>query len=196
MLQFWSNWYNFSHSPKIFKTLARQLLQGKALSIEDAADILTLKDNTESVGDFSIALHLLARAQVGDLRDYSEHSIDKCIDHSWFAERCCLPLSVAANIYTRRVSAPLHCIGLAWLIFSHKLENNLSDGEYNRLSAECKVPRYRTLCHFTLHPSPRTQTRGLSSLSSTSFSYSVTIYNFLALARNVSGRDGTPYKGL
>ena len=40
------------------------MLQDKALSIEDAADVLTLKDNTNSVGDFAIALHLLGRAQV------------------------------------------------------------------------------------------------------------------------------------
>ena len=32
--------------------------------MEDAADILTLKDNTDSVEDYATALHLLARAQV------------------------------------------------------------------------------------------------------------------------------------
>jgi nuclear pore complex protein Nup133 len=42
----------------------RDLLQGKALSIEDAVDVLTLKDNTKCVADFATALHLLARAQV------------------------------------------------------------------------------------------------------------------------------------
>lgn len=52
---------------KIFKNLVRQLLQGKALSIEDAADVLTLKNNSDSVGDYSTALHLLARAQVRSL---------------------------------------------------------------------------------------------------------------------------------
>jgi len=48
---------------QIFKNLARDLIQGKALTIEDAADILTLKDNTNSIEDYATALHLLARAQ-------------------------------------------------------------------------------------------------------------------------------------
>ncbi|KAJ7940617.1 Non-repetitive/WGA-negative nucleoporin C-terminal-domain-containing protein [Mycena leptocephala] len=47
----------------IFKDLVRQLLQGNALSMEDTVDILTLKDNTTSVEDYTTALHLLARVQ-------------------------------------------------------------------------------------------------------------------------------------
>ncbi|KAF7363465.1 Methyltransferase type 11 [Mycena sanguinolenta] len=47
----------------IFKDLVRQLLQGHALSLEDTVDVLTLKDNTTSVEDYTTALHLLARAQ-------------------------------------------------------------------------------------------------------------------------------------
>ncbi|KAJ6502530.1 hypothetical protein C8R45DRAFT_622368 [Mycena sanguinolenta] len=47
----------------IFKDLVRQLLQGNALSMEDAVDVLTLKDNTTSVEDYTTALHLLARVQ-------------------------------------------------------------------------------------------------------------------------------------
>ena len=46
----------------------RQLLQGKVLSVEDLVDVLTLKDNTNSVDDYSIALHILTRSQVGILR--------------------------------------------------------------------------------------------------------------------------------
>lgn len=42
-----------------FKDLLKQLLQGKALSIEDAVDLLTLKDNSESQEDFATALTLL-----------------------------------------------------------------------------------------------------------------------------------------
>ncbi|KAG6907355.1 hypothetical protein DXG01_009239 [Tephrocybe rancida] len=47
----------------IFKDLVRGLLQGRALSIEDAVDVLTLKDNNSSLEDFATALHLLARVQ-------------------------------------------------------------------------------------------------------------------------------------
>ncbi|KAJ7905514.1 Non-repetitive/WGA-negative nucleoporin C-terminal-domain-containing protein [Mycena olivaceomarginata] len=47
----------------IFKDLVRQLLQGNALSMEDTVDVLTLKDNTTSVEDYTTALHLLARVQ-------------------------------------------------------------------------------------------------------------------------------------
>ncbi|KAG5635761.1 hypothetical protein H0H81_010181 [Sphagnurus paluster] len=47
----------------VFRGFVRDLLQGRALSIEDAVDVLTLKDNTSSVEDFATALHLLARLQ-------------------------------------------------------------------------------------------------------------------------------------
>ncbi|KAI0322245.1 Non-repetitive/WGA-negative nucleoporin C-terminal-domain-containing protein [Amylostereum chailletii] len=46
----------------VFKQLVRQLLQGKALSVEDIADILSLKDNDADVGDYATALHVLSRA--------------------------------------------------------------------------------------------------------------------------------------
>ncbi|KAH9934994.1 uncharacterized protein B0H18DRAFT_1082732 [Fomitopsis serialis] len=45
------------------QNLVRQLLQGKALSPEDMADVLSLKDNASSPEDFATALQLLARAQ-------------------------------------------------------------------------------------------------------------------------------------
>ncbi|EGO21494.1 hypothetical protein SERLADRAFT_451525, partial [Serpula lacrymans var. lacrymans S7.9] len=51
----------------VFKNLIRQMLQGRALSIEDAVDILTLKDNAEDIGDYTIALHLLSRATDQDI---------------------------------------------------------------------------------------------------------------------------------
>ncbi|KAJ6630853.1 hypothetical protein B0H10DRAFT_2160229 [Mycena sp. CBHHK59/15] len=47
----------------LFKDLVRQLLQGNALSMEDAVDVLTLKDNITTVEDYTTALHLLARVQ-------------------------------------------------------------------------------------------------------------------------------------
>ena len=49
---------------QVFRQLVRQLLQGKALSPEDMADILSLKDNGPSPEDFATALQILARAQV------------------------------------------------------------------------------------------------------------------------------------
>lgn len=47
----------------IMKIFVRQVLQGKALSLEDAADVLTLQDNAESVENYATALHLLAHAE-------------------------------------------------------------------------------------------------------------------------------------
>ncbi|KAJ4487908.1 hypothetical protein J3R30DRAFT_3654300 [Lentinula aciculospora] len=52
----------------IFKKLVKDLLQGKSLSIEDTVDVLTLKDNFESVGDYATALHLLARCNLPEAR--------------------------------------------------------------------------------------------------------------------------------
>ena len=51
-------------SSQIFKDLLRQLLQGKALSIEDTVDLLTLKDNAESLEDYTTSLQLLNYAKV------------------------------------------------------------------------------------------------------------------------------------
>ncbi|TCD68905.1 hypothetical protein EIP91_009455 [Steccherinum ochraceum] len=45
-----------------FRQLTRRMLQGKALSIEDAADVLSLKDNDTSLEDYVTALHLVSRA--------------------------------------------------------------------------------------------------------------------------------------
>ncbi|KAI0079884.1 hypothetical protein K474DRAFT_1696036 [Panus rudis PR-1116 ss-1] len=47
----------------VFKQLVRRLLQGKALSVEDIADVLSLKDNRDSVDDYVTALHLLLTAK-------------------------------------------------------------------------------------------------------------------------------------
>lgn len=47
------------------KIFVRQMLQGKALSLEDAVDVLTLQDNVESAENYATALHLLAHAEVG-----------------------------------------------------------------------------------------------------------------------------------
>ncbi|KAF8478553.1 Non-repetitive/WGA-negative nucleoporin C-terminal-domain-containing protein [Russula ochroleuca] len=47
--------------PLVFKQLVRSLFQGKALSVEDIADALSLKDNDTTISDYATALHLLAR---------------------------------------------------------------------------------------------------------------------------------------
>lgn len=46
----------------VFKQLVRSLLQGRALSVEDVADALSMKDNDTTISDYATALHLLARA--------------------------------------------------------------------------------------------------------------------------------------
>jgi nuclear pore complex protein Nup133 len=47
----------------IMKIFVRQVLQGKALSLEDAVDVLTLQDNVEGAENYATALHLLAHAE-------------------------------------------------------------------------------------------------------------------------------------
>ncbi|OSX65290.1 hypothetical protein POSPLADRAFT_1054050 [Postia placenta MAD-698-R-SB12] len=47
----------------VFKLLVRRLLQGKALAPEDIAEILSLKDNTNSPESYATALDILNRAQ-------------------------------------------------------------------------------------------------------------------------------------
>ncbi|KZT70169.1 hypothetical protein DAEQUDRAFT_709105 [Daedalea quercina L-15889] len=56
----------------VFRQLVRQLLQGKALSPEDIAEVLSLKENRSSPEDFATALQILARAQnIPDVRKVS-----------------------------------------------------------------------------------------------------------------------------
>lgn len=52
-------------------------MQGKALSVEDMADVLSLKDNKNHVEDYATALQLLARAEV--YRSIFHHSPTKLI---------------------------------------------------------------------------------------------------------------------
>ncbi|KAI0331109.1 hypothetical protein GY45DRAFT_1322812 [Cubamyces sp. BRFM 1775] len=58
-----SNLSNRKALLNVFKFLVRQLLLGKALSVEDMAEVLSLKDNHGRVEDYTTALHLLARAE-------------------------------------------------------------------------------------------------------------------------------------
>ena len=58
---------------QIFKEFVRNLLLGKTLLIEDAVDVLTLKDNSNSLEDFATALQLLFRIQVS--MSYTIHGI-------------------------------------------------------------------------------------------------------------------------
>lgn len=54
----------------IFKQLVKRLLQGKALSAEDIADVLSLKDNEDERGleDYVISLRLLVHAKIPEAR--------------------------------------------------------------------------------------------------------------------------------
>ncbi|KAG2157173.1 hypothetical protein DEU56DRAFT_7542 [Suillus clintonianus] len=56
----------------ILKIFVRQVLQGKALSVEDTVDVLTLQDNAEGVENYATALHLLAHAE--DIPDARQQS--------------------------------------------------------------------------------------------------------------------------
>ncbi|KAG8217837.1 Non-repetitive/WGA-negative nucleoporin C-terminal-domain-containing protein [Butyriboletus roseoflavus] len=47
----------------VFKNHVRDVLQGKVLNVEGVVDVLTLKDNTDSIDDYATALHLLASAE-------------------------------------------------------------------------------------------------------------------------------------
>lgn len=49
--------------PLVFKQLVRELLRGNALTVEDAADVLSLKDNVDTIEDYATALHLLSCAR-------------------------------------------------------------------------------------------------------------------------------------
>ncbi|KAJ3533367.1 hypothetical protein NM688_g7291 [Phlebia brevispora] len=55
----------------IFKQLVKRLLQGKALSSEDAADALSLKDNVPRIDDYITALHVLYHAELPGSRRLS-----------------------------------------------------------------------------------------------------------------------------
>lgn len=48
----------------MLKNHVRDILQGKVLNVEAVVDVLTLKDNGDSIDDYATALHLLARAEV------------------------------------------------------------------------------------------------------------------------------------
>jgi len=47
----------------VLKNHVRDMLQGKVLDVEGVVDVLTLKDNADSIDDYATALHLLARAE-------------------------------------------------------------------------------------------------------------------------------------
>lgn len=69
----------------VFKQLVKRLLQGKALSVEEAADVLSLKDNEEegALDSYVTALRLLINANVRLpafllVDDY--HTEESCVD--------------------------------------------------------------------------------------------------------------------
>lgn len=48
-----------------FQKVLQRLLQGKALSEEDAVDILSMKDNTQHPSNFVDALNIIVQSSVG-----------------------------------------------------------------------------------------------------------------------------------
>ena len=94
------------HALQVFKYLVRLLLLGKALSIEDMADVLCLKDNEYHVEDYTTALHLLARAEVRmrlsahiSATDYNPPA-----EHTQRSETERVQKHLAPHIHPRRVS--------------------------------------------------------------------------------------------
>ena len=54
----------FDIATQVFKDLVRQILQGKALSVEQLVELITLKDNSTTPDEYSTSLQLLERAAV------------------------------------------------------------------------------------------------------------------------------------
>jgi hypothetical protein len=75
------------------------LLQGKALSIEDTVDVLTLKNNADTAEDYATALHLLARAQVSCYPLFLAAILTLLVEHSRYSEGSCIPFGMAACVY-------------------------------------------------------------------------------------------------
>lgn len=65
----------------------RDVLQGKVLNVEGVVDVLTLKDNADSIDDFATALHLLARAEVISLRSTHHHDAESVVQGTPDARR-------------------------------------------------------------------------------------------------------------
>lgn len=57
----------------------RRLLQGKALAPEDIAEIISLRDNTDSPESYATALEILNRAQVSGASAWHSALVDLMI---------------------------------------------------------------------------------------------------------------------
>lgn len=91
--------------PKIFRDILRQLLQGKALSIEDIIELLTLKDNTDSVENYATSVHLLQSVTVRFTLTIRKVSLSHALPESArSAQSFRLQNCVAARVSSRRVS--------------------------------------------------------------------------------------------
>lgn len=99
----------------MFKFLVRQLLQGKALSVEDMAELLSLKDNRNRVEDYASALHLLARAEVCRMLLKLLLMLMRDTEPTKRPAAQCVQERLATHLHSRRVS-PL----LAFLHYAHR----------------------------------------------------------------------------
>jgi hypothetical protein len=74
--------------------------------MEDAVDVLTLKDNVTSVEDYTTALHLLARVQVKIGSRFRGSILIAFAEFARGPEDVGLQVGVASDIHPRRVCAP------------------------------------------------------------------------------------------
>lgn len=122
---------------QVFKQLVRLLLQGRALSVEDVAEVLSLKDNDTHIADYATALQLLSRADVSGkilMSDYQLTLQSICLPRGE-----CLRLRASGAEYTfmtsmwykhaiQRVSQ-LTCSLPSW--DNLRLTDNVTDAELN-----------------------------------------------------------------
>jgi len=137
-----------SSSPKtallhIFKSLVRNILQGKALSIEDAADVLTLKNNTDSVEDFATALHLLARAQ--DIPDARKQAAFRSVWRRVYIHDDWNAIRQTANITDAQLNARFEGTALYATLSAILLKDHQPEGYELPPSQAAAIPPLATL---------------------------------------------------
>jgi len=93
---------------QIFKQLVRQLLQGKSLSDEELVDLLSLKDNDETLDDFYAALHILTKTK-GLPESRQLHAFRSVWRRIYLHDECVLEFRHNGNISqrVRELTSPL-----------------------------------------------------------------------------------------
>ncbi|KAH7889197.1 hypothetical protein F5I97DRAFT_483446 [Phlebopus sp. FC_14] len=126
---------------QIFKDHVRKVLQGKMLTVEDVVDILTLKDNGESIEDYATALHLLVRAEdVPDARRLSSFRRAWCrvYNHDdWDAIRRTANITDAQLTARFRATALYHTLSLILPTLFSISPNELSPEGFDLDPSQC-----------------------------------------------------------